>query len=331
MQMTIGRRWLGALALAATIGGMAGAARAETSWTMATGYPENNFFTQNVRAFIADVDKATGGAVKIDLRANGELIKLDTIKRAVQSNQVQLGEIRLGVYGNEDSMYILDGIPNLAPDYASSMKLAEAQKPYFDALFDKAGLKMLAYVAWPGQGFYTKAPVTEPAQFDGLKIRIYSTSTQEMAQKLGFQATILPFAEVPQAFSTGLIDSLFTSAQTGLDIQVWDYAKNFTYSGTMLTKNAIIVSKKAFDRLPAEQQAALVAAGEAATKRGYELSAEAAKATEAELAAHGMTVTEASPAIQARLAEIGTEMTAEWAKTASPEQLKVLEAYQAMN
>ena len=57
--------------------------------------------------------------------------------------------------------------------------------------------------------FYTKTPVNKVLQiFKGKKLRIYSTATQEMGSMLGFNATILPFAEIPQAFSTGLIEAL---------------------------------------------------------------------------------------------------------------------------
>lgn len=55
---------------------------AETHWTMASGYPDSSFFTQNIRQFIEAVEERTGGELKIDLRANDSLIKLDAIKRA---------------------------------------------------------------------------------------------------------------------------------------------------------------------------------------------------------------------------------------------------------
>lgn len=73
------------------------AAQAQTVWTMASGYPDSSFFTQNIREFIKEVESKSGGKLKIDLRSNDSLIKLDAIKRAVQSGQIQIGEIRLGV------------------------------------------------------------------------------------------------------------------------------------------------------------------------------------------------------------------------------------------
>lgn len=318
-----------AATLAASASVFAGQATAETAWTMASGYPDSNFLTENLQQFIADVDAATGGEVKITLHSNGTLMKLDAIRRAVQTDQVQIGEIRLGSYSNEDPMYNLGGLPFVAGDYDTAWKLMEAQKPYFDTLFDGIGLKILAYQPWPGQGFYTKTPVTGLADFSGQKLRIYSKATQDMGNALGFEATILPFAEIPQAFATGLIDALFTSPQTGIDIQAWDNTDYFTAVGGMHTKNAIIVNKDAFEALPAETQAALVTAGEEATKRGWEMS----KATYAEqigvLKENGMTVADAPEEVITKLKEIGVTMMEEWKATASPEAVAVLDAYKS--
>lgn len=314
---------------AAALAASAGVATAETTWTMASGYADSNFMTQNIRKFIDDVQGATDGELTISLHSNGTLMKLDAIRRAVQTDQVQIGEIRLGSYSNEDPMYNLAGLPFVAGNYDSAWKLMEAQKPYFDALFDKIGLKVLAYQPWPGQGFYTKSPVNGVADFKGQKLRIYSKATQDMGNSLGFEATILPFAEIPQAFATGLIDALFTSPQTGIDIQAWDNTDYFTAAGAIHTKNAIVVNKDAFEALPEEVQAALVAAGETATKRGWEMSKDTYAKQLGILKENGMTVSDAPEEVIAKLKEIGKTMMADWEASASPEAIAVLETYKA--
>jgi len=304
-------------------------ASAQTTWMMATGYPESSFFTKNIRQFISEVEKESGGKLKIDLRSNDTLIKHDAIKRAVQTGQVQAGEVRLGVYGNEDPMYTLDGLPNISANYEEAWALAQAQKPYFDKLLNKSNLRIITYVSWPGQGFYTKTPVTKPEDFKGKKLRIYSPPTLQMGQMLGFQATILPFAEIPQAFATGLIDSLFTSAQTGIDTQVWDNAKYFMYTGTLHNKNVVIVNERALRALDADVRDIVLAAGERASKRGFELSRKAGDDTIAELRKQGMEVSQAPESVQAALAKVGETMMVDWRKSASPDAQKVLDDYLA--
>ena len=313
---------MGAAVLAAAV-----PANAATTWLMASGYPEDNFHTKNIRMFIDEVEEKTGGELTIDLQPNDSLIKHDSIKRAVQSGQIPIGEIRLGVYGNEDPMYILAGVPFIATTYEDAWELKDAQKPYFSEIFDEAGMKVLYYSPWPGQGFYTKFLVEKPEDFEGVKIRIYSTSTQEMAELLGFQATILPFAEVPQAFSTGLIEALFTSPQTGIDVQAWDNTSHYMDVGALYSKNAVIVSKAAFEALDAETQQIVLDAAEAAEKRGWEMSEAIHEEQKGILADNGMTVTDAPESVVTKMTEIGRQMLSEWKETASEEALAAVSPY----
>ena len=320
-------RSIPSIAIAMALGTAGATVQAQTTWTMASGYPESSFFTQNIRQFIKEVDEKSGGKLKIDLRSNDSLIKLDAIKRSVQSGQIQIGEIRLGVYGNEGAMYNLDNTPGVATDYEQATKLAEAQKPYFDALFQKNGMRLITFVAWPGQGFYTKEPVKSLADLKGQKLRIYSKQTQQLGERLGMEALILPFAEVPQAFSTGMIQSLWTSAQTGVDVKAWEYVKHFTYTGTMHNKNAIILNERAFRQLDPQVRQVVLDAGAAATKRGWEMSEQASADREKVLEQNGITVTRAPKDVMDRIDAIGKEMIDEWLASAAPDEKAVYDDY----
>lgn len=320
---------LRAAALASATLALAGPALAATQWTMASGYPETSFFTKNIRQFIAAVEERTKGELKIDLRSHDSLIKLDNIKRAVQSGQVQIGEIRMGVYGNEQEMFNLDNIPGVVPTFDKSWKLMEAQKPFYDEWFGRNGMRVITYVAWPGQGFFTAEPINSLDDLNGVKLRIYSQQTQVMGEKLGTQAIILPFAEVPQAFATGMIEALWTSAQSGTDVQVWDYLDVFTYTGTMHNKNAVIVNERALRALPEDIRKIVLEEGEAATARGWELAKAASEERENVLKEHGITINQAPQDVLDRIDEIGKEMVADWMTRASGAEKAVYEAYQA--
>ena len=298
-----------------------------TDWLMASGYPEDNFMTKNLRQFIAEVGETT--SVDIALSPNDTLIKLDAIRTAVQRGQVPIGEIRLGVYGNEDPMFNLEALPFIAPDYASAWELKEAQKDYFDALFGEAGMRVLFYQPWPGQGFYTQAAVDSLDTFEGSKLRVYSPATQKMGEELGFEATILPFAEIPQAFSTGLIEALFTSPQTGIDIQAWDNTDHFTYAGALFSKNAVVVNERAFEALPEEEREALLAAAAAAEQRAWEMSETVTGEQMEILEQNGMTVADAPDDVVERMRDIGQEMMSDWREEASPDAVAVLERFLA--
>src|SRR3954463_10870277 len=112
----------------------AGAAFAQTKWDLPAAYPAGNFHTETLQQFATDVDKASGGKLKITVHANASLFKANEIKRAVQGGQAAIGEVLLVNFENENPMYGADGIPFLATSYAQSRKLAQVQKPFLDKL-----------------------------------------------------------------------------------------------------------------------------------------------------------------------------------------------------
>jgi TRAP-type C4-dicarboxylate transport system substrate-binding protein len=60
---------------------------AQTKWDLPAAYPATNFHTENLQQFANDVDKATGGKLKITVHANASLFKAPEIKRAVQGGR----------------------------------------------------------------------------------------------------------------------------------------------------------------------------------------------------------------------------------------------------
>jgi len=101
-------------------------AAAQTKWDMPTAYPANNFHTENIQQFAGDVDRASGGKLRITVHPNASLFKAPEIKRAVQGGQAQAGEILLVNFENEDALYGVDGVPFLATSYGDAMKLYKA-------------------------------------------------------------------------------------------------------------------------------------------------------------------------------------------------------------
>lgn len=297
---------------------------------MASGYPDSNYLTQTVRGFITDVDKRTGGALKIDLHNNQTLVKLPDMIRAVQTGQVALADVRLGNYGNVDPVFIVDAIPFLAGDYDRALKLWQASRPYLETEFGKRGLKVLFAMWNPPQGFYTIRPVANAADLAGVKMRIYSTETRRMAELLKTEPLIVQFGEVPQAFSTGLVNAMFTSPQTGIDTQAWDFVKHLTMVGALYTKQLVTINAEVFAKLPKTQQDALLAAGQSAEREGFERMRKLTEEQLAQIKAKGVQVGSASPAMLEELRKVGAQMEAEWRARATPEQRAVLDAYTKM-
>ena len=309
---------------------IAGPAAAQTKWDLPAAYPANNYHTENLQQFADDVDKATGGKLKITVHANASLFKANEIKRAVQGGQAQMGEVLLANFQNEWQPYGVDGIPFLADSYASSMKLYRASKPALEKKLGEQGMMLLYSVPWPPQGIYTNRTLNSAADMKGLKWRAYSPATSKIAELVGAQPVTVQAAEVSQALATGVIDSYMSSGSTGFDSKTYEHIKTWYDTQAWLPKNAIIVNKKAFDALDKPTQTALLKAAADAETRGWKLSQEKNGWYLDQLKAKGMTIAKPPEQLTADLRKVGNYMLAEWLRKAGEDGKKAVDAYRGM-
>jgi TRAP-type transport system periplasmic protein len=306
---------------------MAATAQAQTKWDMPTPYSDGEFHTINVRQFVEDVKKASGGQVDINVHSNGSLIKHPDMLRAVSTGQVPIAEFLLGQFGNEEAVFNADNVPFLAAGYDNAWKLYQAQKSILQKKLEGRGLVLLYSVAWPGQGLYTKNPLKSVDDFKGTKFRTYSAYTARLAELLGASPTVIQVPEVPQAFATGTISAMITSSATGTSTKAWEFVKNYYPTNAMHPKNAVVVNGRAFNRLSGPQQQALQAAAALAEKRGWELSRKRESDANKLLADNGMTVHTPDAALMSAMNKVGDTIAAEWLKAAGADGEAIVKAY----
>ena len=315
------------LLLAAAACSLTLAAQAQTKWDLPAAYPPGNFHTQNLEQFAADVDKATGGKLKITVHANASLFKSPEIKRAMQGGQAQAGEILLVNFQNEWQIYGADGLPFLADSYKQAYRLWQVQRPLLEKKLGEQGIMLLYSVAWPPQGLYSKKPLASAADLKGIKWRAYSPATARIAELVGAQPVTVQAAEVSQAFATGVAEAMMTSGATGWDAKLYESVKYYYNLQAWLPKNAVLVNKAAFDALdPATQQAVLKAGADAET-RGWAMSEKSNGETLDKLKANGMEILPPPPQLKADLQKVGEVMLKEWLDKAGPEGRQLIDAY----
>ena len=305
-------------------------AAAQTKWDLPTAYPATNFHTENITQFVADVDKATGGKLKITVHANASLFKANEIKRAVQGNQAQAGEILLVNFENEDAFFGLDGVPFLATSYSDAMKLYKAERKTLEDKLSKQGIKLLYTVAWPPQGIYANKTLNSAADMKGLKWRAYSPATSRIAELVGAQPVTVQASELTQALATGVVDSYMSSGATGFDTKTYESIKTFYDTQAWLPKNAVIVNQQAFDALDKPTQDAVIKAAADAEARGWKASEEKNGWYLDQLRQKGMTIVKPSPQLTGDLKKVGDTMLQDWQKKAGPEGQATVDAFRKM-
>lgn len=300
-----------------------------TRWTMATAYADGNFHTRNIRAFIEDVGRSTNGRLAIQLHTGASLLPMPQIKRGVQTGQAQLGEVLLSVHGNEDPFFEVDSVPFLADSWEATAVLDRVSRPYINARLERQGLVPLFMVSWPSQGFYTRTELRTAEDLRGVRFRAYNVLTSRMAELLGATPVTVQVAEIPQAFATGIIAGMFTSAQTGVDTSAWDYARVFTDVGGMRARNLVFANARAFRALDEATRQAVTEAAARAEARGLELSRSSETEMLDRLRTRAMQVNTPSSQFLAQLREIGARQAQEWAQRAGSEGQQLIERYRA--
>ncbi len=324
--MNLTRRTLNT-AVGLALAGLAFGAAAQTQWDLPAAYAATNFHSVNLQEFAADVDKATGGKLKITVHPNASLFKAPEIKRAVQGGQAQAGEILLANFQNEWQIFGADGLPFLADSYDGAMKLYTAQKPVLEKKLAADGMALLFAVPWPPQGIYVKKPINSAADLKGVKWRAYSPATARIAELVGAQPVTVQAAELSQAMATGVVESYMSSGSTGVDTKTYEHLKYWYDTQAWLPKNAVLVNKKAFDALDKPTQDALLKAAAAAEVRGWAASKRVNTESTDKLKANGMNIVAPSAALKADMAKVGDTMLKEWLDKAGPEGKSLIDAY----
>lgn len=304
-------------------------AQAASVWNMATPYPDATFHTKNDRWLAKTIGKETNGKLVIHVHSNGSLVKHPQIKQAVQTGQVQMGEVLISILSNENPVYAADSIPFLATSYAQAHALWKAQRPVVKKLLAQQNLMLLYAEPWPPQGLYSAKPVKNLNDMKGVKFRAYNAETARLAKLMGATPTQVEVPDVPQAFSTGIVQAMITSPSTGVNTQAWDYVHYYYPLNAWIPKNMVFVNKQAFESLPASERKAVLKAAHEAEQRGWKMSEEEAKSKTQTLKQHGIKVIQPSTELKTQLEKIGKTMVKDWLAKAGAQGQKIIKTYRS--
>lgn len=320
-------RFASAAAIAACLSVPASLASAQEAWDMALAYSASNYHSQNAQLFADLVEEKTDGALTITTHPSGSLYKGNEIFRAVRTNQIAIGERFMSALGNENPVLEVDAIPFLATSFEDARSLYEASRPTVESALEDMGVKLLYAVPWPPQGLYSADPINSADDLNGARFRATNQMTTRLAELMGAQPTKIEAAEMSNAFATGVVNSMMTSAATGVDRSMWEYIPVFTDVQAAIPKNVVVVNLEVWNNLSSDVQAAVEEAAAEAERNGWRLATELAESAKSTLSENGMTVAQPSEELSAALAEFGTQLTQEWLERAGENGIAIIDAY----
>ena len=315
------------LALVLAVASAPLAARAQTVWELASGYSENAFQTLNLKQFAQDVAAATGGRLKIEVRANNSLYKLGEIPARVESGEIAAGETIMSNLAAEIPVAGADSVPFIVGSYEDARRLWAAQRPVLDTELARKGLVGLYAVAWPPQGLYSVKPIKSSGDLKGMKMRTYNAATQRIAEQLGARPVDVMMTDLSRAMAAGRVEAMITSGATGIDSHAWEQLKYFYDIHAWYPKNIVLVNQAAYAALDPKAQQALRGAAAAAEARGWQMSQAAETASLSELAAHGMHLDAVDFEFRSEMRRYGERFSVEWVRATGQGASNILIPY----
>ena len=277
------------------------------------GLVENSNQGRAVKLFAEEVEKASGGKMKV--RAIGAA----ALGSDVQMQQALIGGAQEMMVG---STATLVGITKEMAIWDTPFLFNNAQEadvvldgPVGQKIIDKLQDKGLVGLVYWENGFRNltnnKQPVAKLEDLNGIKLRVMQNNVfLDSFKSLGANAVPLPFSELFTALETKAVDGQENPYNTILSSKFYEVQKYLTVTNHVYSPWIVLVSKKWWDGLSQDERTVL--ANAAKKSRDFERKdtrEEAAKAL-AELKAKGMQVNELSAAEANRMRSKLTQVNA---------------------
>lgn len=178
--------------------------------------------------------------------------------------------------------------------------------PFGQKLLAKLDEKNLHGLGYWDLGFRnltnSKRPIAKAEDIAGLKIRVIQSPIYiDLFSTLGANATPMPFPELYSALDQKAVDGQENPNTVIASSKFAEVQKHITQTRHIYNPQALIISKKAWDGMSAEEKKIIGDAAAEATKFQRQASRAAADTALDTLKKAGMTVTELPPAEMAKL------------------------------
>jgi TRAP-type C4-dicarboxylate transport system substrate-binding protein len=174
-------------------------------------------------------------------------------------------------------------------------------RPKLEASLEAKGFVVLNWADGGWVHFFTTKPVAVPDDLRKLKLFTWAGDAEsvEVWRSAGFNPVPLPSTEIATALQTGLVEALGSPPQVAVISQFFAQAKNMTDLRWALLQGATIITKAAWEKIPADVRPELL---EVSREAGARLQKEIREAEAKDVLAmkkRGLTVVTVSAAQRA--------------------------------
>ena len=237
----------------------AGAAPCATTIKIATVAPDGTAWMREIRASADAVKKRTEDRVELKFYPGGVMGDEPSVMRKIKIGQLQGGAFTGGELAQTDKDAQVYSLPFLFKSQDEVDKVRAQLDPLLKKSFQQAGFEA---VGISGGGFAYLMSVKDIRNKDDLKAAKVWVPQGDRVAEAGFKAggvtpIPLPLADVYTSLQTGLIDTVANTPAGAIAFQWHTKLKHMIDLPLTYVVGILVIDKKAFDALSAEDQKAV--------------------------------------------------------------------------
>ncbi len=244
--------------LAFVVVGLSGCGKKEpgtaTAKTITLNYanfpPSSTFPCIQMEHWKTEVEKRTGGKVKINTYPGGTLLGAKDIFDGVIAGTADIGNFAMSYQPGRFPVSEGMDLPHFFADAKTSSRiLAELIASFKPAEFEK--VKVLTLFTCPPAVVMSTKEVKTIADLKNLPLRSSGTGAEVM-KRLGASPVAMPQSDVPDALQKGVVKGNVSSGEVLKDMNYASYCPFVFKTDLCVTSFAVVMNKAKYDALPAE-------------------------------------------------------------------------------
>ncbi|MCZ4290328.1 TRAP transporter substrate-binding protein [Hoeflea alexandrii] len=269
------------------------ASACETTLKSSDTHPDGYPTVEAVKAMGKMLEESTGGKLCVEIYHSAQLgQEKDTIEQT-QFGAIDLNRVSLGPFNNIIEETQVPSLPYIfrSVDHMHKVMDGPIGQEILDA-FAAHDLIGLAFYDGGSRSFYNKEkPIKSMEDLKGMKFRVMQSDMfVDMVSALGANATPLPYGEVYSSIQTGVIDGAENNWPSYDTSGHFEVAKYYTLDQHLIVPEVLVMSKKSWDKLSADEQEKVRAAAKASVPVMRELWVAQEKKSEDKVRAAGSEI-----------------------------------------
>jgi TRAP-type transport system periplasmic protein len=234
---------------------------APTVIKLATLVPDGSVWDQSLKAAGAEWARGTGGRVTLRVYPGGVAGSEEDVIRKMRIGQLQAAAVTVAGLAQIDPAFKAFTVPMFFDSYPELRAVLDKMTPMLKQRLDDKGFVLLNWGHGGWVHVFAKQPVSSVADLRKLKLWVGAGDdrSQQLWKKNGFQPVAVSTTDILTGLQSGMLDAIYITPLAALSLQWFRTTPYMSEIGLAPLVGGTIVTKSAWAKLSAADQAAILA------------------------------------------------------------------------